>query len=147
MHKRHLCVFSFSLMEKKLSAYTKYQIVDILNSLSWLLMDASWLYRFSGLSGVSMVILLTTGSLICVQSKSISETLSHTALYLWMWMNSLWMLSDLYGYKPLEYYAKLLFPLSIISLLISFLLSSSWPAISKNFSRFRGFIFFRKHKS
>ena len=134
-------------MDKRLPTSTKHHAVDILNSLSWLLMDASWLYRFPGLSGICMVILLTTGSLICVQSKSKSEVFSHTALYLWMWMNSLWMLSDLYGYKQLEYYAKILFPLSIISLLISLLLSLSLPTISRSFSRFRGFIFYRKHKS
>jgi|APEBP8051072266_1049373.scaffolds.fasta_scaffold02192_2 hypothetical protein len=132
-------------MEKTSYSKSKYELIDIINSFAWLFMDASWLYNYPSICGTSMIILLSSGSLLCVKSISSVELYSRLALYLWMWMNSLWMLSDIYGYANLELYAKIMFPVSIVFLCISFFLPSAPHVISAKFSRFHGFLFSRKN--
>ncbi len=131
-------------MEKAPISKSEYETIDIINSFAWLLMDASWLYRYPIISGICMVVLLSSGSLMCIKCKSATATYSCLALYFWMWMNSLWMLSDIYRYNNLELYAKFMFPVSIVFLCISFFLPSAPHVISAKFSRFHGFLFSRK---
>ncbi len=132
-------------MEKAPISKSEYETIDFINSFAWLLMDASWLYRFPAISGICMVVLLSSGSLMCIKSKSAAATYACLALYFWMWMNSLWMLSDIYRYNNLELYAKIMFPVSIVFLCISFFLPSAPHVISAKFSRFHGFLFSRKN--
>lgn len=126
------------------SAESVTQVIGLVNSLLWFSMDAFWLFNYRTVSSVCMVVVLTTGSFLCFRSRSMSEIYADIALFLWMWMNSLWMLSDLYGMTPMLWLAKFLFPLGLLLVLVSIITNKSVSAISKHFSRFRGLTFTKR---
>lgn len=117
---------------------TLLSVLNIINSLVWFCMDALWLFNYKTLPSICMIIMLTTGAYLCFKGKVLSEVCADTALFLWMWMNSLWMLSDLYNAPHFLFYAKLFFPAGLVFIIISIITNKSVSSIGKHFSRFRG---------
>ncbi len=90
----------------KRASWFSRRIVDPANSVAWFAMDAFWLadlawpaYAASGLT------LLSGGTLLFLNRKRAERLDDDLALNAWMWMNALWVISDLGKIPKLRYAA------------------------------------------
>ena len=78
------------------------RLIDPTNSLAWFAMDFLWLAQLPWLSYAAMALTLATGGMLLSLSRRRGDDL---ALNAWMWMNALWLVSDLGKYQPLRHAA------------------------------------------
>ena len=78
------------------------RLIDPTNSLAWFAMDFLWLAQLPWLSYAAMALTLATGGMLLSLSRRRSDDL---ALNAWMWMNALWVISDLGGRPRLSHVA------------------------------------------
>ena len=81
------------------------RLIDPANSLAWFAMDFLWLAQMTWLTYAAMALTLATGGMLLSLSRRRVDELSLNA---WMWMNALWLVSDLGKYQPLRYAAMAL---------------------------------------
>jgi hypothetical protein len=75
--------------------------VDLLNSLAWFSMDLLWLSQLRWPAYLATGIAVTTGAALPIlgRGRARSRMLEDLALNAWIWMNALWLVSDL-GERP-----------------------------------------------
>jgi hypothetical protein len=83
------------------SKFTR-RLIDPANSLAWFAMDFLWLSQLPWLAYAAMALTLVSGGMLLSLSRRRSDDL---ALNAWMWMNALWLISDLGEYPKLRYAA------------------------------------------
>lgn len=90
---------------KQAARFSK-KVVDPVNSVAWYAMDGLWLARLAWPAYVATGLTLVTGGLLLVLDRRRGQRLNDDlALNAWMWMNALWVISDLGGIPPLRYLA------------------------------------------
>ncbi|MDG3005955.1 hypothetical protein [Paludisphaera mucosa] len=78
------------------------RLLDPINSLAWFSMDGFWLAKAPWPAYPAMALTLATGGLLLAMSRRRGEDL---ALNAWMWMNALWLISDLGDLPKVRYAA------------------------------------------
>jgi hypothetical protein len=78
------------------------RLIDPANSLAWFAMDFLWPAQLPWLAYGAMALTLATGGMLLSPSRRRGDDL---ALNAWMWMNALWLVSDLGKYQPLRHAA------------------------------------------
>jgi hypothetical protein len=90
----------------KRSLWFSRRVVDPANSLSWFAMDALWLAQLRWPAYAATGLTLLTGATLLVLNRQSAERLDDDlALNAWMWMNALWVISDLGKFPALRYAA------------------------------------------
>ena len=74
------------------------RVVDPVNSVAWYAMDGFWLAQLSWPAYVATGLTLATGGVLLFLNRRPGQRLNDDlALNAWMWMNALWVVSDLGG--------------------------------------------------
>ena len=82
------------------------RVVDPVNSVAWYAMDGLWLAQLAWPAYVATALTLATGGMLLLLSRRRGRRLNDDlALNAWMWMNALWLISDLGGRPVLRYVA------------------------------------------
>ena len=90
----------------KRSAWFSRRVVDPANSIAWFAMDALWLAQLAWPAYVATGLTLLTGATLLFLNRRRAERLDDDlALNAWMWMNGLWVISDLGQFPALRYAA------------------------------------------
>lgn len=90
----------------KRAAWFSRRVVDPANSVAWFGMDALWLAHLPWPAYVASGLTIATGALLLFLDRKRSERLDDDlALNAWMWMNALWVVSDLGKIPSLRYAA------------------------------------------
>ena len=91
----------------KRTAWFSRRVVDPANSVAWFSMDALWLVQLAWPAYVATGLTLVTGAALVFLNRRRAERLDDDlALNAWMWMNALWVISDL-GKMPALHYAAM----------------------------------------
>ena len=90
----------------KRAAVFSRRVVDPVNSVAWYAMDGLWLAQLAWPAYVATVLTLATGGMLVFLNRRRGRRLNDDlALNAWMWMNALWVVSDLGGLPRLQYAA------------------------------------------
>lgn len=82
------------------------RVVDPVNSVAWYAMDGLWLAQLAWPAYVATGLTLATGGMLLLLDRRRGQRLNDDlALNAWMWMNALWVISDLGGLPRLRYVA------------------------------------------
>jgi hypothetical protein len=93
------------------------KVVDPVNSVAWYAMDGLWLAQLAWPAYVATAAtLLTGGALLLLARRRGHRFDDDLALNAWMWMNALWVVSDLGGVPPLRYAALAVGALGVVLL-------------------------------
>ncbi|AMV40027.1 hypothetical protein [Planctomyces sp. SH-PL62] len=85
----------------KRAAMFSRRVVDPVNSVAWFAMDALWLAQLAGPAYLASAATLSTGAtLLFLNWRRWARLRDDLTLNAWMWMNALWMISDL-GDRPM----------------------------------------------
>lgn len=85
------------------------RVVDPANSLTWFAMDVLWLAELAWPAYLAAGLTLATGASLMALNRRAGQRLNDDiALNAWMWMNTLWLVSDL-GEFPILRRAALAF--------------------------------------
>jgi len=83
------------------------RIVDPLNSVAWFAMDGLWLTQLAWPAYAATALTLVTGAILLFLDRKRGNRLKDDlALNAWMWMNAMWVISDL-GEMPRMRYAAM----------------------------------------
>jgi hypothetical protein len=119
------------------------ELLDTVNSVAWFFADAFWLMGWGLLSTAFFVPTLLTGIVIVATEKRRTVLLINLAIFCWILMNGLWMVSDVYKLPELVFWARSFFGLGALLVVVTLVISES---ASETFSHFRRFRFFSKIK-
>ncbi|WP_165249794.1 hypothetical protein [Paludisphaera soli] len=87
----------------KRAAVFSRRVVDPVNSVAWFAMDGLWLAQLAWPAYVAAGLTLATGAtLMWLNRLRWSRLSDDLALNAWMWMNALWLISDLGDYPTLR---------------------------------------------
>src|SRR4051812_10460647 len=90
----------------KRAAWFSRRVVDPANSVAWFAMDALWLAQLAWPAYAATGLTLVTGAALLFLNRRKAERLDDDlALNAWMWMNALWVISDLGQLPTLRYVA------------------------------------------
>ena len=90
----------------KRAARVSRRVVDPVNSVAWYAMDGLWLAQLAWPAYAATGLTLATGGMLLLQDRRRGRRLNDDlALNAWMWMNALWVVSDLGGLPTLRYAA------------------------------------------
>jgi hypothetical protein len=93
------------------------RLVDPVNSVSWYAMDGLWLAQLAWPAYVATLATLATGGALLVLARRRGHRFDDDlALNAWMWMNALWVVSDLGGLPMLRYGALAVGGLGVVLL-------------------------------
>lgn len=82
------------------------RVVDPVNSVAWYAMDGLWLAHLAWPAYLATGLTLATGGTLLLLDRRPGRRLNDDlALNAWMWMNALWVISDLGRLPPLRYAA------------------------------------------
>jgi hypothetical protein len=80
------------------------RVVDPVNSVAWYAMDGLWLAQMAWPAYVATALTLATDGILLLLCRRRGPRLNDDlALNAWMWMNALWLISDLGGRPMLRY--------------------------------------------
>jgi nitrate reductase gamma subunit len=80
---------------RRAAAFSR-RIVDPANSVAWYAMDGLWLAQLTWPAYVAAGLTLATGGTLLFLNRRTGQRLNDDlALNAWMWMNALWVISDL----------------------------------------------------
>ena len=90
----------------KRAAWFSRRVVDPVNSVAWYAMDGLWLAQLAWPAYVATGLTLATGGMLLLLNRRWGRQLNDDlALNAWMWMNAIWVISDLGELPPLWYIA------------------------------------------
>ena len=90
----------------KRAAWFSRRVVDPANSAAWFGMDAFWLAQLAWPAYLAIGLTLVAGATLLLLNRRKAERLDDDlALNAWMWMNALWVISDLGTLSALRYAA------------------------------------------
>src|SRR5262249_52151022 len=99
------------------------RVVDPVSSVAWSAMDGLWLAHLAWPAYLATGLALATGGTLLLLDRRPGQRLNDDlALNAWMWMNAMWVVSDLGGLPPLRYVA-----LAIGGLGTVLLANAVWP--------------------
>ena len=100
------------------------RVVDPVNSVAWYAMDGLWLAQLAWPAYVATGLTLATGGMLLLLNRRRGQRLNNDlALNAWMWMNALWVVSDLGGLPRLRYVAMAIGVLGAV-----LLANAVWPS-------------------
>ena len=102
---------------------------ELMNSVSWLCLDACWMFSLKPLCFTLIFPTVITGLILFVGVKTISLKLANLGILSWSVMNIFWMCSEFFEMKSLLYLAYGCFFLG--SALISYVVATN-PKIKKD---------------
>ncbi|HBA61600.1 MAG TPA: hypothetical protein DCZ92_12455 [Elusimicrobia bacterium] len=115
-------------------------VLDTTNSVAWFFMDAFWMLGLPGTGVFFIFPTVLTGLGLLYIEKRPAVLKINLAINCWIWMNTMWMLSDAFRMPGLMLYAKLIFGAGVLFMLAALLQSGN---IRETFSHFRRFRTFR----
>jgi hypothetical protein len=108
---------------KPAAAFSR-RIVDPVNSVAWFAMDGLWLAKLDWPAYVATGLTLLTGAILLLMNRRVGQRLTDDlALNSWMWMNGLWLVSDLSGHDGLRHGAMAVGGLGAVLLAVAV-----WPS-------------------
>ena len=116
-------------------------VLDTLNSVSWFLMDASWMLENEAVSLTMIIPTILTGACLCYIEKRRTVVFINCAILSWICMNVCWMLSETWEEGAYLTAAKTLFVLGVGFVAAAIASSDS---VAETFSHFRRFRSFKK---
>jgi hypothetical protein len=114
----------------------KQSYFEITNSISWLLMDACWMFEYIWASYFFILPTIISAIVLCVKVPSPSVRLANTGLLFWVVLNVLWMIADYTSNSQLLSVAKVLFPVGLLIILFALFRSQNKKEILNSFRRF-----------
>lgn len=110
--------------------------LDTTNSVAWFFMDAFWMLGLSG-AGIFFIFptVLTGLGLLYIEKRPAVFQIN-LAINCWIWMNTMWMLSDSFRLPGLMVYAKAIFAAGVLFIVLALVQSGN---IRETFSHFRRF--------
>lgn len=117
------------------------EMLDTINSVCWFLADAFWMIDLLPVGFALMIPTVITGLCLLYVEKRKPILLINLAINCWIFMNSLWMISDADLQGPYLTAAKLCFVMGLLFIMGSVWLSKSWKDTFSHFKRFRSLKF------
>lgn len=111
-------------------------ILDTINSVSWFLLDASWMLDVQQLSLFMILPTILSGVFLVYIEKRRSVTFINVAILNWICMNITWMFSELYEDSYLLTVSKVFLGVGVLCIGLSIYYSEN---INETFSHFRRF--------
>jgi hypothetical protein len=111
-------------------------LLDSTNSVSWFLMDASWMLEVQELSIFMIIPTILSGLFLCYIEKRRTHTLINVAILCWICMNISWMFSEVLELNSYLSLAKIFFILGSLFVILALITSEN---ISETFSHFKRF--------
>lgn len=124
-------------MKPKSFTQKKQSYWEITNSLSWLFLDACWMFDYEILSYVFILPTIISGIILAVKVGDINVRLTNWGVFSWSLMNVCWMCADYWKSAALLTFAKGLFPLGLVLIAIALYRSQNKKDILNQFKRFR----------
>ncbi len=112
-------------------------LLDTINSVSWFLMDASWMLDIRELSMTMLVPTVLSGIFLCYIEKRRSVTFINVAILNWICMNITWMFSEIYENDGLLTISKTFLAIGVACIGLSIYFSENLPETFSHFRRFR----------
>lgn len=113
------------------------EALDTVNSVSWFLLDASWMLEVKGLTYVMIIPTILSALILCYIEKRPNILLINLAILSWILMNITWMFSELYNIENFFFTAKIFFLLGLILIIAAILSSKNLTETFSHFKRFR----------
>jgi hypothetical protein len=110
--------------------------LDTTNSVAWFFMDALWMLGLNGAGMFFIVPTVLTGLGLLYIEKRPAVFMINMGINCWIWMNSLWMLSDVFDSQTYLFWAKAIFAAGVFFIITALVLSGN---IKETFSHFRRF--------
>lgn len=111
-------------------------LLDSMNSVSWFLMDASWMLQVEELSLFMILPTVLSGLFLCYIERRKTHTLINIAILSWICMNISWMFSEVREIPEFLLAAKVLFVTGCFFVILALFNSEN---ISETFSHFKRF--------
>jgi hypothetical protein len=111
-------------------------LLDSTNSVSWFLMDASWMLEVQELSIFMILPTILSGLFLCYIEKRRTHTLINVAILCWICMNISWMFSEVLELNSYLSLAKIFFIMGSLFVIMALITSEN---ISETFSHFKRF--------
>lgn len=112
-------------------------LLEIINSLSWLFMDAMWMLNELNWSYAFITPTLVSGSLLVLKEKDFGTLLVAFAALMWSVMNSMWLLGETMGLGHYLLFCKVCFVVGVSSLILGLILSKDLATTLRSFKRLR----------
>jgi hypothetical protein len=112
-------------------------ILDTVNSLSWFIMDASWMFELSTIYMIMLFPTLLTGLFLCYIERDNSLTMINIAIFNWICMNVSWMFSETYHDLFYLSLAKIFFGMGVLFMMLAVVTSKNLADTFSHFKRFR----------
>ena len=111
--------------------------LDTTNSIAWFFMDAFWMLGLAG-TGIFFILptVLTGLGLLYIEKRPAVFKIN-LAINCWIWMNTIWMLSDSFHLPWLMFYAKAIFAAGVLSIMLALVQSGNLRETFSHFRRFR----------
>lgn len=113
-------------------------VLDTVNSVAWFLLDACWMLGAPQVGYCFVLPTVGTGLLLLYIEKRPSVICINLAINSWIWMNLLWMMSEIHDVPALLTAARAFFGLGVIFIFAAISLSRSFSETFSHFRRFRG---------
>lgn len=111
--------------------------LDTINSVAWFMMDALWML---GLTVAGLFFIFPTvlsGLFLLYVEKRPAVLKINAAINCWIWMNSMWMISESFGVTELMPYARAMFAAGAAFIIAAAMQSGSVRETFSHFRRFR----------
>lgn len=113
------------------------EVLDTINSIAWFIADAAWMLGSLKLAVLFMIPTILSGLVLLYVEKRPSILLINLAINCWIFMNTLWILIDVYPGDITYYGSRAFFGLGILSIVLAGLLSQNLQETFSHFKRFR----------
>lgn len=117
------------------------EMLDTVNSVCWFLADAFWMIDLLPVGFALMIPTVISGLCLLYVEKRRPVLLINLAINCWIFMNSLWMISEANLQGSYLTAAKLFFVMGLLCIMGSVWLSKSWKDTFSHFRRFRSLKF------
>lgn len=113
------------------------EILDTINSIFWFLMDAAWMLEVFGMAYLCILPTVLTGLALLYVERRRAVFYINLAINCWIWMNTLWMLSETLETDALLNVSRALFSAGVIFIIMAAKNSESLQETFSHFKRFR----------
>ncbi len=115
----------------------KKEVLDTINSVSWFLLDASWMLEVKEISYLMIIPTIISALILCYIEKRTHILLINLAILAWILMNIAWMFSEMYELPHYFMAAKAFFILGLIFIIGAIVKSKNINETFSHFKRFR----------
>jgi hypothetical protein len=112
-------------------------LLDTINSVSWFLMDASWMLQIREMSLVMIFPTVLSGVVLCYIEKRKNVSFINFAIMNWICMNITWMFSEIYANHTLLLISKTFLAIGIAFIALAIYSSENLTETFSHFRRFR----------